>query len=61
MVMLTAGIDVGAATAKTVIFEDGKIIGYAIKPVGYDMQRGPTSRYPRPGLSLIWAARIQKP
>ena len=36
--MLTAGIDVGAATAKTVILEDGKIIGYAIKPVGYDIK-----------------------
>lgn len=36
--MLVAGIDVGAATAKTVILEDGKIIGYAIKPVGYDIK-----------------------
>jgi predicted CoA-substrate-specific enzyme activase len=38
MVMLTAGIDVGAATAKTVIFKDSKIIGYAIRPVGHDIK-----------------------
>lgn len=36
--MLVAGIDVGAATAKTVILEDDKITGYAIKPVGHDIK-----------------------
>jgi len=36
--MLVAGIDVGAATAKTVILEDGKITGCAIKPVGHDIK-----------------------
>jgi predicted CoA-substrate-specific enzyme activase len=36
--MLTAGIDIGAATAKAVIFGDGKILGYAVKPVGYDIK-----------------------
>ena len=35
--MLVAGIDIGAATAKTVIWGDGKILGYAIRPVGYDV------------------------
>jgi len=36
--MLVAGIDIGAATAKTVILGDGEILGYAIKPVGYDVK-----------------------
>jgi (R)-2-hydroxyacyl-CoA dehydratese activating ATPase len=36
--MLVAGIDVGAATAKAVILEDGEILGYAVKPVGYDVK-----------------------
>jgi len=34
--MLVAGIDVGAATAKAIILGDGKILGYAIRPTGYD-------------------------
>ena len=36
--MLVAGIDIGAATAKAVILEDGRISGYAIKPVGHDVK-----------------------
>jgi len=32
--MLVAGVDVGAATAKTVIMADGKILGQAIIPTG---------------------------
>jgi predicted CoA-substrate-specific enzyme activase len=38
MGMLVAGVDVGAATAKTVILGDGEILGYAIRPVGYDVK-----------------------
>ena len=33
--ILVAGIDIGAATAKTVILGDGGILGYAVRPVGY--------------------------
>lgn len=36
--MLVAGIDIGAATAKIVIMKDGEILGYAIRPVGYDVR-----------------------
>ncbi|MFP4641609.1 MAG: acyl-CoA dehydratase activase [Dehalococcoidia bacterium] len=36
--MLVAGIDVGAATAKAVILGDGEILGYSVKPVGYDVK-----------------------
>jgi activator of 2-hydroxyglutaryl-CoA dehydratase len=36
--MLVAGVDGGAATAKTVILGDGKILGYAVRPVGYDVK-----------------------
>jgi predicted CoA-substrate-specific enzyme activase len=36
--MLVAGIDVGAATAKIVILRDDEILGYAIRPVGYDVK-----------------------
>ncbi len=36
--MLVAGVDVGAATAKTVILENGKILGYAIKPTGRNVK-----------------------
>ena len=36
--MLVAGVDVGAATAKTVILGDGEILGYAIRPVGRDVR-----------------------
>jgi hypothetical protein len=36
--MLVAGIDVGAATAKTVILADGEILGYAVYPVGHDIK-----------------------
>jgi len=32
--MLVAGVDVGAATAKTVIMSDGKILGQAVIPTG---------------------------
>jgi predicted CoA-substrate-specific enzyme activase len=36
--MLVAGIDVGAATAKAVILEDDKILGYAIIPTGHNVK-----------------------
>ncbi|UCH08841.1 MAG: 2-hydroxyglutaryl-CoA dehydratase [Deltaproteobacteria bacterium] len=36
--MLVAGIDVGAATAKTVILGDGEILAYAISPTGHDVK-----------------------
>lgn len=36
--LFTAGIDVGAATAKAVILGDGKILGYAVRPTGYDVK-----------------------
>ena len=36
--MLVAGVDVGAATAKAVILRDSEILGYAVKPVGYDVK-----------------------
>ncbi len=32
------GVDVGAATAKTVIFSEGKILGYAIIPTGHNVK-----------------------
>ena len=35
--MLVAGVDIGAATAKTVILRDGEILGYAIRPTGGDV------------------------
>jgi len=35
--MLVAGIDVGAATAKTVIFNESGICSYAIMPTGFDV------------------------
>jgi predicted CoA-substrate-specific enzyme activase len=38
MSMLVAGIDVGAATAKTVILGDGEILGHAVYPVGHDIK-----------------------
>jgi predicted CoA-substrate-specific enzyme activase len=37
--MITAGVDVGAATAKTVIMADGKILSYAIIPTGDSVAR----------------------
>jgi predicted CoA-substrate-specific enzyme activase len=36
--MLVAGVDVGAATAKTVILGDREILGYAIRPAGRDVR-----------------------
>lgn len=36
--MLVGGIDVGAATAKAVIFRNDRILGYAIMPTGYDVK-----------------------
>jgi len=36
--MLVAGIDVGAATAKTVILRNGEILGYAIRPTGHNVK-----------------------
>jgi predicted CoA-substrate-specific enzyme activase len=36
--MFVAGIDAGAATAKAVILEDGKILGFAVRPTGYDVK-----------------------
>jgi len=36
--MLVAGIDIGAATAKTVIMGNGEILGYAIRPTGHNVK-----------------------
>lgn len=36
--MFIAGIDIGAATVKAVILEGGKILGYGIRPTGYDVK-----------------------
>lgn len=35
--MITAGVDVGAATAKTAIVKDGNMISYKVMPTGYDV------------------------
>ena len=32
--MLVAGVDVGAATAKTAIVRDGEMIAFAVQPTG---------------------------
>jgi len=37
--MITAGVDVGAATAKTVIVADGQILSYSIVPTGDSVTR----------------------
>ena len=37
--MITAGVDVGAATAKTAIISDGKILSYAVIPTGDSVAR----------------------
>jgi predicted CoA-substrate-specific enzyme activase len=37
--MITAGVDVGAATAKTVIAADGKMLSYAVIPTGHSVAR----------------------
>jgi predicted CoA-substrate-specific enzyme activase len=37
--MAVAGVDVGAATAKTVILKDGAIAGFAVLPTGHDIPR----------------------
>lgn len=34
---LYAGVDIGAATGKTVIFSDGKILGYKVIPTGHSI------------------------
>jgi len=34
--MVTAGVDVGAITAKAAIFDDGKLLATAVIPAGYD-------------------------
>lgn len=36
--MIFAGVDVGAATAKTVIFSNNRILGYSIIPTGYNVK-----------------------
>jgi predicted CoA-substrate-specific enzyme activase len=36
--MLVAGVDIGAATAKAVILEEGNIVGYAVRPTGHDVR-----------------------
>jgi len=33
-----AGVDVGAATAKTVVISDGRVLGYAVIPTGHDVE-----------------------
>ena len=35
--MLFCGVDIGAATAKVVILEDGRIVSYSIVPTGYSV------------------------
>ncbi len=35
--MICAGVDIGAATAKAVIIQDGHIMGHAVVPTGYDV------------------------
>jgi len=37
--MLTAGVDIGAATAKAVIMNEGEISAYAVMPTGFDVVR----------------------
>jgi predicted CoA-substrate-specific enzyme activase len=37
--MITAGVDVGAATAKTVIVVDSEVLSHAIIPTGYNVAR----------------------
>ena len=37
--MITAGVDVGAATAKTVIVADGEMLSYAVIPTGHNVAR----------------------
>jgi len=37
--MITAGVDVGAATAKTVIVADGEILAYAVQPTGHSVPK----------------------
>ena len=36
--MITAGVDVGAATAKTVILVDGRAVAHAIIPTGHSVR-----------------------
>jgi len=36
--VICAGVDVGAATAKTVIFSNNRILGYSIIPTGYNVK-----------------------
>lgn len=36
--MIFAGVDVGAATAKTVILSGDRVVGYSIVPTGYDVK-----------------------
>ena len=36
--MVCAGVDVGAATAKAVVINDGHILGHAVVPTGYDVK-----------------------
>jgi len=38
MKMIFAGVDVGAATAKAVIFGGNKILGYSIIPTGHNVR-----------------------
>jgi activator of 2-hydroxyglutaryl-CoA dehydratase len=37
--MLVAGIDIGAATAKAVIMNEGRLCSYAVMPTGFDVAR----------------------
>ncbi len=37
--IITAGVDVGAATAKTVVVADGRILSYAVMPTGDNVAR----------------------
>lgn len=54
--MIVAGVDVGAATAKTVILGDGKVLGYSIIPTGHNVkvaaEKATLNAIEKAGLSL---------
>jgi (R)-2-hydroxyacyl-CoA dehydratese activating ATPase len=43
--MITAGIDAGAATTKAVLLKDNAVIGYVIKPTGFDFYNAAEKAY----------------
>jgi predicted CoA-substrate-specific enzyme activase len=67
--MITAGIDVGAATTKAVILRDGAVAGYMISPTGFDfsmaaenVQRGAlkSAGLGRRDVEAVWATGYGK-